>query len=207
MAPGSVQTVVQPSARGGARGTTRSDRAGHARHLGAAAVACRCAHRLGRDDDRGVGGDERDLLGCTRGRDRDQRAARLVDLRRLESAAAAGLHRELVDGGALGVPLRGRDDDDLLLRDRARAHHLVGALEPDAADATRAAADGADVVFEEADALPARRHEQQLVLVPAREDAHDPVAVAELHRDDSVLTAGRLRELGERCALDAPRAR
>ena len=68
-----------------------------------------------------------------------------------------------------------------------------------------AAADRPHLVLGEADALPARGDEQQLVVVPAREHAHDPVAVGELHRDDAVLAARRLGELRRaRCASRRP---
>ena len=52
----------------------------------------------------------RNASSSARGRDRDERAAGLVDLRRLQARTAAGLHRELVDARALGEALLGRDD-------------------------------------------------------------------------------------------------
>ena len=48
-----------------------------------------------------------------RGRHRDELAPRLVDLRGLEPRTAARLHRELVDLGALGEALIGRDHNEL----------------------------------------------------------------------------------------------
>ena len=68
-----------------------------------------------------------------------------------------------------------------------------------------AAADRPHLLLGEADALARRGHEQQLVLVPAGEHAHDAVVVGQLHRDDAVLAARRLGELGERrCASRRP---
>src|SRR5438477_8030 len=104
-------------------------------HLRAAAITRRRPHRGRRNDDRGIGRDERDLLG--RSRHRHQRAARAIDLGRLESRTAARLDRELVDRRPLGVALGGRDHDDLLVRDGAPAGNPVVALQLDPAHAPR----------------------------------------------------------------------
>ena len=130
-------------------------------------------------------------------------APRAVDLGRLETRTTARLHRELVDRSPLGVALGRRDHDDLLVRDRAPADHAVVALQLDSPHAPRAPAHGPHVGLGEPDSLPGGGHEQQLVVVPAGEHAHDPVVVGELHRDDPVLAARRVRELRQRGAFHA----
>src|SRR3954468_20806743 len=63
--------------------------------LRATAVSGCGSDRLTGDNQAGVGGQERPLVGG--GRNGDERAAGLVDLRRLQSRTAAGLYREFVD--------------------------------------------------------------------------------------------------------------
>src|SRR5205823_3827350 len=115
------------------------------------------------------------------------------------------LHRELVDARALGEALLGCDYDDLFVRDGARADDAVVALELDRTHASRATAGGPHVSLGEADALTVRGHDQQLVVVPAREDRDDAVVVGNLHRDDAALAARRLGKLGDRGALHRAR--
>ena len=105
-------------------------------------------------------------------------------------------------------PARSRCTTISSSRDRATADHPVVALELDARACCPALRPtGRTSASANRMPWPSRGDEQQLVVVPAGEHAHDPVVGGELHRDDAVLAARTPRRTRRAPCASRPRSR
>src|SRR6185503_19624831 len=112
-----------------------------------------------------------------------------------DALAAATLLAVLVDRGAFAVAARRDAEDVSAAGERRHAHHLIAALEPDAAHAVGRTAHRAHVSLGEADGEALARRQQDLALAVG--DAHVEQAVVLLDPDRDDAAGHRVGEGGE----------